>query len=78
MVGVADLKTLKLTAKWSKLLSRANFPMAYNEAPHRIIVGYHVPAKLIVYDSETGKEIFSGPTIDDLLIIFKKMALAFT
>jgi hypothetical protein len=31
IVGVADLKQLKLTAKWSKLLPRANFPMAYDE-----------------------------------------------
>jgi hypothetical protein len=40
--------------------------MAYDEVQHRIIVGYRVPAKLIVYDSETGKEIFSGPMVGDL------------
>jgi len=65
MVGVADLKQLKLIAKWSELLPRANFPMAYDEAGHRIIVGYRVPAKLVVYDSETGKEIFSAPMVGD-------------
>jgi hypothetical protein len=65
-IGVADLKQLKLTAKWSKLLPRANFPMAYDEAQHRIIVGYRVPAKLVVYNSETGKEIFSGPMVGDV------------
>ncbi|MEO8885731.1 MAG: hypothetical protein ABI367_06680 [Mucilaginibacter sp.] len=66
MVGVADLKTLKLTANWSKLLPRANFPMAYDEAQHRIIVGYRAPAKLLVYDSVTGKEIFSAPMVGDV------------
>lgn len=66
MVGVCDLKTLKLIGKWSKLLPRANFPMAYDEAQHRIIVGYRVPAKLIVYDSETGKELFSAPMVGDV------------
>lgn len=66
MIGVADIKQLKLTAKWSKLLPRANFPMAHDEAQHRIIVGYRVPAKLIVYDSETGKELFSGPMVGDV------------
>jgi len=66
MVGVCDLKQLKLTTKWSKLLPRANFPMAYDEAQHRIIVGYRVPAKLIVYDSENGKEIFSAPMVGDV------------
>jgi len=66
MIGVADLKQFKVIAKWSKLLPRANFPMAYDEAQHRIIVGYRLPAKLIVYDSETGKEIFSGPMVGDV------------
>ncbi|MEB0301982.1 MULTISPECIES: hypothetical protein [unclassified Mucilaginibacter] len=66
VVGVCDLKQLKLIAKWSKLLPRANFPMAYDEAQHRIIVGYRLPAKLIVYDSETGKEIFSAPMVGDV------------
>ncbi|GAC1300624.1 MAG: hypothetical protein NVSMB24_01630 [Mucilaginibacter sp.] len=66
MIGVCDLKQLKLIAKWSKLFPRANFPMAYDEAQHRIIAGYRVPAKLIVYDSENGKEIFSGPMVGDV------------
>jgi len=66
IIGVCDLKQLKLTTKWSKLLPRANFPMAYDEAQHRIIVGYRVPAKLIVYDSESGKEIFSAPMVGDV------------
>lgn len=66
MVGVADLKQLKLTAKWTKLLPRTNFPMAYDEVQHRIIVGYRAPAKLIVYDSENGKELFSAPMVGDV------------
>jgi hypothetical protein len=66
LVGVTDLKQLKLVAKWSKLFPRANFPMAYDVEQHRIIVGYRLPAKLIVYDSETGKEIFSAPMVGDV------------
>lgn len=65
MIGVADLSQLKLTAKWSKLFPRANFPMAYDEAQHRVIVGYRLPARLIIYDSETGKEVFTAPMIGD-------------
>jgi len=65
MVGIADLKLLKLTAKWSRLFPRSNFPMAYDETQHRIIVGYRLPARLIVYDSETGKEIFSASMAGD-------------
>jgi DNA-binding beta-propeller fold protein YncE len=66
MVGVADLKQLKLIAKWSRLLPRSNFPMAYDDTQHRIIVGYRLPAKLIVYNSETGKEIFSASMVGDV------------
>ncbi|MES2268641.1 MAG: YncE family protein [Bacteroidota bacterium] len=66
MIGVADLNQLKLSAKWSKLLPRANFPMAYDVAQHRIIAGYRLPAKLIIYDSETGKEIFNSPMVGDV------------
>jgi len=65
MVGVVDLKLLKLIAKWSKLFPCANFPMAYDALQHRIIVGYRLPAKLVVYDSETGKTIFSAPMVGD-------------
>jgi len=66
MIGVCDLKQLSLVTKWTKLLPRANFPMAYDEAQHRIIVGYRIPAKLVIYDSETGEEIFSGPMVGDV------------
>jgi hypothetical protein len=66
IVGVADLKTWKLIGKWSKLMPRANFPMAYDQAQQRIIVGYRIPAKLIVYDSATGKEIFNAPVVGDV------------
>lgn len=66
VIGICDLKQLKLTSKWSKLLPRANFPMAYDQSQHRIIVGYRIPAKLIVYDSETGKELFSAPMVGDV------------
>jgi len=65
MIGVADLKQLKLTAKWSKMFPRSNFPMAYDEAQHRVIVGYRLPAKLVIYNSETGQEIFSASMAGD-------------
>lgn len=70
MVGVADLEQLKLIVKWSKLFPRSNFPMAYDEAHHRIIVGYRLPAKLVIYNSETGKELFSASMVSDVDDLF--------
>jgi len=66
MIGVADLKQMKLISRWSKVMPRANFPMAYDEVQHRILVGYRVPAKLAVYDSETGRELFNAPMVGDV------------
>jgi hypothetical protein len=65
MIGVVDIKQHKLTDKWKKFLPRANFPMAYDVAQQRIIVGYRVPATLKVLDSNTGKEIFSSGMAGD-------------
>jgi DNA-binding beta-propeller fold protein YncE len=65
IVGVADIKEAKLTDKWKRLLPRSNFPMAYDAAGHRIIVGYRFPATLKVIDSRTGKEIFSSSMVSD-------------
>jgi len=66
MIGVADLKTNKLVAKWKRLLPRANFPMAYDSIQHRIMVGYRIPAMLKVLDSHSGKEIFSSGMVSDV------------
>ncbi|HEX3387195.1 MAG TPA: hypothetical protein VHS53_18475, partial [Mucilaginibacter sp.] len=65
MIGVIDIKQHKLINKWKRLLPRANFPMAYDAAQHKIIVGYRVPATLKVLDSNTGKEIFSSGMAGD-------------
>ncbi len=66
MVGVADIKTNKLVERWKRLLPRANFPMAYDSIQHRIMVGYRVPATLKVFDSRSGKEIFSSGMVGDV------------
>ncbi|HVS91892.1 MAG TPA: hypothetical protein VHE59_07680 [Mucilaginibacter sp.] len=65
MIGVVDIKQHKLVEKWKHILPRANFPMAYDAAQHRVIVGYRVPATLKVLDSNTGKEIFSSGMAGD-------------
>jgi hypothetical protein len=48
MVVVVDLHQSKLADKWSKLFPRSNFPMAYDQVQHRLIVGYRMPARLII------------------------------
>jgi len=65
MIVVADIKEAKLKNQWKKLLPRSNFPMAYDETGHRLMIGYRFPATLKIIDSHTGEEIFSAPMVGD-------------
>jgi len=66
-IAVVDREKRAVTAKW-KLSAGSNFPMALDEAGHRLFVGCRQPAKLLVVDTESGKEIAgvecSGDTDD--------------
>jgi hypothetical protein len=67
-VEIADLGKGTVLAHW-KVSCTTNFPMALDEAHHRLFVGCRIPARLAVFDTETGK-IVASPTIvehtDDL------------
>jgi DNA-binding beta-propeller fold protein YncE len=67
-VEVADLAKGTVLAHW-KVSCTTNFPMALDEAHHRLFVGCRIPAQLAVFDTESGK-IVASPTIvehtDDL------------
>lgn len=39
----------------------SNFPMAVDEANHRLFVGCRSPAKLLIFDTESGKEVAQLP-----------------
>ncbi len=58
-VTVIDRRTRSVTAKWPVAGAQANFPMALDEANHRLFVGCRKPAKLIVLDTANGKEAAS-------------------
>ena len=68
-VEVADLAKRTVLAHWPVTGCTTNFPMALDEAHHRLFVGCRIPARLAVFDTETGK-LVAAPTIvehtDDL------------
>ena len=68
-VEVADLVKGTVLAHWKVDVCTTNFPMSLDEAHHRLFVGCRIPARLAVFDTETGK-IVASPTIvehtDDL------------
>ncbi len=67
-IEVIDAVRRTVLARWP-VSSQNNFPMALDEAHHRLLVGCWVPPRLLVFDTETGKEVTSGEiagSTDDL------------
>jgi DNA-binding beta-propeller fold protein YncE len=53
-VAVIDRDKGKVVATWKTDLAFGNFPMALDEANHRLFVGCRVPSKLVVLNTESG------------------------
>jgi len=68
-IAVIDRKKQTITATWPMKEFQANFPMALDEANHRLFAGCRKPARLVVVDTTTGRSVadlaISGDT-DDL------------
>jgi len=71
-VNIPDLKQIavinrstKEIKRWSLTGLRLNFPMALDEADHRLFVGIREPARLAVFDTTSGHLIASLPGAED-------------
>lgn len=69
-IAVVDRSQEKVTSTWFMTSALANFPMALDENQHRLFVGFRAPAKLIVFDTETGKVAASIKSVGDVDDIF--------
>ena len=56
-IAVVDREKKTVIATWSMGLVAANFPMALDEEKNRLLVACRMPARLIVFDAQSGKEI---------------------
>jgi DNA-binding beta-propeller fold protein YncE len=65
MIGVVDLKQLKLINKWTRTTPTRNFPMALDSAGNMLFIGYRHPAKLVVIDTKTGKQLSINDMTND-------------
>jgi DNA-binding beta-propeller fold protein YncE len=63
-VEVADLAKGTVLAHWKVDACTTNFPMALDEAHHRLFVGCRIPAQLAVFDTETGKIVASPQIVE--------------
>jgi DNA-binding beta-propeller fold protein YncE len=63
-VVLIDRTTHKVT-DWPLKTGKANYPMALDEADHRLFVVTRRPAQLVVLDTESGATIVSVPCVAD-------------
>ena len=56
-IEVVDAEKGAILARWPVTTSKNNFPMSLDEAHHRLFVGAWTPPRLLVFDTETGKEV---------------------
>src|SRR6266516_3027679 len=64
-IAVVDRGAMKVIAMWPVVSAKSNFPMALDEANHRLFIGCRRPAKLLVYDTASGKEVASVDIVGD-------------
>jgi len=64
-IAVVDRTSMTIIARWPVTGARANYPMALDEANHRLFVGCRRPAKVLVYDTSGGKETGSFEIVGD-------------
>lgn len=58
-IEVVDGIKRSVLARWP-VLEEDNFPMGLDETNHRLFVGVWKPAQLLVFDTETGKQVAAG------------------
>jgi DNA-binding beta-propeller fold protein YncE len=70
-VNLPDLKQIAVVNRETKKITRwpltieHNFPMALDEAEHRLFVATHEPARMAVFDTSDGHLIAALPSVQD-------------
>jgi YVTN family beta-propeller protein len=69
-IAVIDRHAMKVITTWPVVGARSNFPMALDDTNHRMFIGCRRPAKLLVYDTTSGKEVAAADIVGDTDDIF--------
>jgi DNA-binding beta-propeller fold protein YncE len=64
-VQVADFVKGTILARWPTTTAKTCFPMALDEAHHRLFIGCRTPARLLVLDTERGQIVASAEIVGD-------------
>lgn len=63
-IGVVDRNKRAVVATWPITAGEQNVPMQYDEARHRLFVVTRKPSRLVVVNTDTGKEVTSVPVAE--------------
>lgn len=69
-VVVLDREKRAIVASWPVGIALANYPMALDQADHRLFVITRLPARLLVFDTTTGKIVQRLPAVGDCDDVF--------
>ena len=56
-IEVVDRRKREVISKWPLVGASSNFPMSLDEKHHRLFAGCREPAKVLVIDTESGKQV---------------------
>lgn len=62
-IAVVDRRKRLVVSRWTIQAARENFPMALDRADHRLFIVTRQPARLVVFDSSSGREVTSLPCV---------------
>ncbi len=68
-IGVVDREKRAVVATWPITAGKENVPLQYDESTHRLFLATRKPSKLVVVNSDNGKEVASldvADYVDDL------------
>jgi len=74
-IAVLDREKRAVVATWPIGMALANYPMAFDQADHRLFVISRFPARLLVFDTNTGKTIQRLSAVGDCDDVFYDQAL---
>jgi hypothetical protein len=69
-LAVVERQNHQVLTTWPLEEAQGNFPMALDEEHHRLFVGFRQPARLMVFDTETGTVVANLDTVGDADDIF--------
>src|SRR5262249_14915999 len=64
-VAVIDRGTMQVVATWPVTAAGSCFPMALDEANHRLFIGCRQPAMVLVLDANNGRQVGSFSIVGD-------------